>query len=206
MKTFSLWSRTRTIRTSSSGRLFVKWHQKRPKCKQRTSKPFWDDWCNKCNRNSHQRSASPGRSMGRRRLQRPPSLASTRRQRERPFAECPSRNRSIVVHHQPFRTKCVILSGSLSLTSYQHSFVQAGIGGTSEGVLANFFNSLLKKSSTSSNPASLLPSSGNQFKFLFVEVNVDANSASIQIGSVFHRVEPRLLEAITPLPLLLLTS
>ncbi len=37
---------------------------------------------------------------------------------------------------------------------------KSGISGTSEGVLANFFNSLLKKSSTTGTPAGMLPSGG----------------------------------------------
>ena len=47
---------------------------------------------------------------------------------------------------------------------------KSGISGTSEGVLANFFNSLLKKSSSTTTPAGLLQSGGkisNPFPLFF---------------------------------------
>lgn len=43
---------------------------------------------------------------------------------------------------------------------FQMDTSKSGIGGTSEGVLANFFNSLLKKSSATAAPPGLLPSGG----------------------------------------------
>ena len=49
---------------------------------------------------------------------------------------------------------------------YQMDPSKSGISGTSEGVLANFFNSLLKKSTTAA-PTGLLPSGGKKI-FAFI--------------------------------------
>lgn len=57
--------------------------------------------------------------------------------------------------------------------------IKTGISGTSEGVLANFFNSLLKKSSSTTPPAGMLQSGGisanrccGLFCFVFLWSNV----------------------------------
>lgn len=47
---------------------------------------------------------------------------------------------------------------------------KSGISGTSEGVLANFFNSLLKKSTTAA-PTGLLPSGGTKIIVVFVTLS-----------------------------------